>query len=51
MLETQIQRLSHRFGCQFSPGENALIKQTDQEITEYFEGDLPEIASVADSTR
>ena len=38
MLETQIKRLKQRVGCQFSPGENQIIADTNREIAEYFEG-------------
>ncbi len=39
MLETQIKRLSGRLNSRFSPGENSLIEQTGQEVTEYFSGE------------
>lgn len=38
MLQTQVARLASRFDCQFSPGQNAVIEQTDREMSEYFNG-------------
>ena len=38
MLETQIVRLSKRLGCRFCPGENGIIEQTNEEISQYFAG-------------
>lgn len=38
MLETQIKRLSARLMCQFSPGVNEIVEQTNKEVAEYFEG-------------
>jgi AraC family transcriptional regulator of adaptative response/methylated-DNA-[protein]-cysteine methyltransferase len=38
MLETQFRRLAQRLACQFSPGENAVIAQTQLELAEYFDG-------------
>ena len=38
MLETQVTRLAKRLGCNFCPGENSVIEQTNREVSEYFEG-------------
>lgn len=44
MLETQIKRLAARIDCQFSPGENKIIAQTNVEVAEYFEGSRQEFS-------
>ena len=39
-LETQIKRLRARLDCAVSPGRNAVLRQTEQELEAYFGGGL-----------
>jgi AraC family transcriptional regulator of adaptative response/methylated-DNA-[protein]-cysteine methyltransferase len=38
MLETQLERLGRRTGAVLAPGSNAVLEQTEKELTEYFDG-------------
>ncbi|HEX5136686.1 MAG TPA: methylated-DNA--[protein]-cysteine S-methyltransferase [Planctomycetota bacterium] len=38
MLETQLRTLRRRLGCAFAPGSNGVLKQTADELAEYFAG-------------
>lgn len=42
MLETQLERLGRRTGAVLAPGSNAVLEQTERELTEYFAGDRVE---------
>ncbi len=44
MLETQLERLSRRTGAVLAPGLNAVLKQTERELGEYFEGTRSEFS-------
>lgn len=38
MLETQFKRLSKRLNCRFSPGDNRIIEQAHNEVSQFFDG-------------
>ncbi len=37
-LELEVDRMRKRLGCAIVPGNNAILKQTEQELSEYFDG-------------